>query len=51
MEAYESLAKRALCVAGNDDAGAALAAGAIRIRDIAYEASLPEKFLELILLE
>ena len=26
-------------------------AGAIRIRDIAYEASLPEKFLELILLE
>ncbi|MGA9529832.1 MAG: Rrf2 family transcriptional regulator [Terriglobales bacterium] len=25
--------------------------GAIRIRDIAYEASLPEKFLELILLE
>ena len=26
-------------------------AGAIRIRDIAYEAGLPEKFLELILLE
>ena len=48
---HENLSKRSLRVAGDDDAGRHHHQGAIKIRDIAYEEALPEKFLELILLE
>jgi Rrf2 family protein len=48
----ENFAKSSLRAAGHDDVGARhYKQGAVRIRDIAHEERLPEKFLELILLE